>query len=112
MIFGTPTVDTHNSGLLVNISYFSKVYKNLHLFLIIQSFFFSLFIIYVYFIYFYFLKLLLSAVRRPPSAVRIRRPDLPSGSALYRVPFPSDENDENSKTGKDEQHKKVIMGKI
>ena len=26
--------------------------------------------------------------------------------------FPSDENDENSKTGKDEQHTKVIMGKI
>ena len=26
------------------------------------------------------------AVRRPPSAVRIRRPDPPSGSALYRVP--------------------------
>ena len=26
--------------------------------------------------------------------------------------FPNDENDENSKTGKDEQHTKVIVGKI
>ena len=44
-----------------------------------------LFILYVYFVLFYFyffIFLLLSAVRRPPSAVR----HPPSGSSLYRVP--------------------------
>ena len=65
----------------MNISYFSKVYKNLHLFLII--YYLRLFYLFLFF------KIIIvrrppSAVRRPPSAVRrppsasavrIRRPD-------------------------------------
>ena len=71
----------------MNISYFSKVYKNLHLFLIIQSFFFSLFIIYYLLFIIYYLRLFylflffkIIIVRRPPSAVH--RPHPPSGSAV------------------------------